>query len=205
LAARRVAEIAAFAPRANDSIYKAVQPIAVTQPLLAPSISKSALQAFQAIQAMAPRDPGAISALKSIWKPSDVQAHIFAKQLAVFNDPVGEAIGLLTGDRPDIVTVQALQKIAPQVYSEYRASLLDRLSQPGVLEKASPTDQIFLSAALGFPIHSRMSAGQISTGQQIFVDRNKPLKANPRIGPGGGLPSPGKDSGATSAQRSTER
>lgn len=205
LAARRVAEIAMFAPVAKDAIYKAVQPIAVTQPMLAPSIHKSALAAFQALQAMAPRDPGAISALKSLWKPNDVQANTFAKQLAVFRDPVGEAIALLTGDRPDLVKLDALKKMAPAVYQEWRAVLLQRISQPEVLEKIKPEDQIFLSLALDFPVHSRMSPGQISTGQQIFVDRAQPLKANPRIGPGGGLPNPKDNQNDTQATKSTQR
>jgi hypothetical protein len=207
LAARRVAEIAHFAPTAKDAIYKAVQPIAITQPMLAPSIHKSALAAFQALQTMAPRDPGSISALMSTWKPSDLQAQTFAKQLAVFRDPVGEAINALKGDRPDLVKIDALKKMAPAIYQDWRLAMIQRISQPEVLSSLKPNDQLFLSVALDFPVHSRMAPGQIATGQQIFVDRSQPLKANPRIGPGGGLPNPSDNNnrGDTQAARSTER
>jgi hypothetical protein len=103
-----------------------------------------------------------------------------------------------------LVKLDALKKMAPAVYQEFRSTLIEQISKPGVLENTKPKDQIFLSVALGFPVHSRMSPGQISTGQQIFVDRNQPPKANPRIGQGGGLPNP-SDKNSTQAARSTER
>lgn len=204
LAANRLREIGEFAPTAKDTIYRAVEPLSVSQPALAPSIHAAALQSFNALRALSPRDPGAINALKSIWRPSELQAALLGKQLAVFHDPVGEAEAMLKSGQFDATKVKALKDMAPAIWQDLRTAVLERITRPEVASKLDYNTQIGLSNMLDLAIHSSMQAGFIATSQQIFVDRNKPLAASPRIGQDGGLPNP-KDNIATGPQKSTER
>jgi hypothetical protein len=205
LAKRRVKEIYGFLPTAGDAIYKAVEPLSATQPMLAPMIHKSALQAIQALGAMAPKDPGAMSKLQSLWQPSALQAEILNKQLAVFHDPIGQAVDMLRSGKLDITKINALKQISPPLFDELRMSMMGRLSQPQILNNLSYKDQIFISVALGIPLHSNASPASIATSQQIFLDRNKAPAANPRMAQGGGLPNPKDNNYATDSDKTTAR
>ncbi len=207
LAKRRVEDVAKFAPVAGDTIFRAVEPLSLSQPNLAPAMHASALNAFRALQAMAPRDSGVISGLKSLWKPSDVHAMIFAKQLAVFHDPVGEAENMLRTGQFDPIKVKALRDMAPAIWQDVRVALLERITQPGVVEKMTYNDQVGLSTMLDIAIHSSMRPENIATSQQMFVDRNQPLTANPRMGQAGPgtMPNASDNVNSTQSQKSTER
>ncbi len=203
LALRRIKEINEFGPTAKDTIFRAAEPLAISQPKLAPAMHASALQAFQALQNMVPKDPGVISKLQTIWRPSDVHAMILAKQLQVFHDPVGTAEFMLRTGRFDPIQVESLREIAPNTWQDLRVSLLERITDPKVRDKLSYQDQIGLSAMLDLPIHSSMAPEYIATSQQLFLDRSQPLTANPRIGQGGGAPNPADNT--TAAQKSEMR
>lgn len=201
LALNRIKEINEFAPTARNSLFKVVEPLSTVQPELAKGIHASGLEAFQALYELTPKDPGAISKLKGIWKPSDVAALTLSKQLAVFHAPLKEAVEMLNTSNFDPIKCEALRKFAPAVWQEMRVGVLDRVSQPGVMDKMTYQDQIGLSVMLDLPIHSSMEPGYIATSQQLFVDRNQPLTANPRIGQNGGAPNPADNANATSAQK----
>jgi len=205
LAMNRLKEIRDFAPTAADSIYRAVEPLAATQPSLAPALHSSALTAFQALQELMPKDPGVLSNLKSIWKPSELYANIMSKHLAVFHDPVGEATMMLNSGNFDPVKIEALKEIAPNTWLNLRVELLQRISQPGVLDKTSYRDQIGLSAMLDLPIHSSMAPEYIAVSQQMFMDRSEPLKAMPRQSATGGMPDVSNNPNMTSTQRNNAR
>jgi hypothetical protein len=204
LAQNRAAEFAQMAPRVRDVMYQAVEPLGLTQPNLAPAIHTAAMAAFQYMQAKAPKDPGAVSGLKSIWKPSAIDAVLFSKRYAVFQNPIGEAKGMLTTGEFDPIKVEALQEIAPNTWQDMRMALLKRVTEPAVNAKLTYQDQIGLSAMLGINLHTSMSPGFIASSQQLFVKANQITPTPTRApGPSGGNPS--TDSGATAAQRSTER
>jgi hypothetical protein len=205
LALNRVKEINEFAPTASDSIYRALEPLSATQPHLTPAMHASALTAFQALQELAPKDPGVLSGLKSIWKPSELYATVLSKQLAVFHDPVGEASMMLQTGGFDPIKIEAMKEMAPNTWANLRVELLQRISQPGVLDRVSYRDQIGLSTMLDLPIHSSMAPEYIATSQQMFLERSQPLKASPRQSQGGGLPDISKNPNTTSSQRSDAR
>jgi len=201
LAMNRIKEINEFAPTASNSLFKVVEPLGTVQPELAKGIHASGLEAFKALYEMTPKDPGAISKLKGIWKPSDVAALTLSKQLAVFHAPLAEAVDMMKTNNFDPIKCEALRKFAPAVWQEMRVGMLEKISQPGVMDKMTYGDQIGLSVMLDLPIHSSMEPGYIATSQQLFVDRNQPLAANPRIGQNGGAPNPADNANATSAQK----
>lgn len=204
LARRRVDEIAAFAPRASDVLYSAVAPIAGTQPELAPAVHAAGVRAFQALMEMAPRDPGVVSGLRSIWKPSHLEAAKFAKQYAVFHDPVSEAVGMLKSGAIDPVKVEALRAFAPAVYADLRAQLLVRVANAKIMDSATYRDQISMSALLDLPTHTALRPDFIATSQQVFLDRAAPLEPKPggRASPPGGSQAA---MNATAAQRTEQR
>lgn len=201
LAANRAAEIAAAAPTIKDKLYKAVEPLSTFQPILAPTLHKTALQAFQALQIMAPKDTGALNAMQSLWKPSQVQAAILEKQLAVFHDPIGQAKEMLDSGAFDATKIMALQQFAPATWQQMRVGMMQRLSEPGVAASLTYNQQIGISTLLDLPIHTSMDPAYIATSQQMYMDRSAPLKAKPRAGQGGGLPNPKDNVYATDAQR----
>ena len=201
LAANRIKEINNFAPAAADSIFKAVEPLSVTQPDLAKTMHQSALASFQALQSMLPKDPGAISKLQSLWKPTDVHAMVLAKQLDVFNNPAAEATNMINAGVFDPVKVDALKQFAPALWQDVRVAMLQRITQPPVAAKLSYHDQIGLSTMLDLPIHTSMTPEFIATSQQMFLDRKQPLKANPTMGQNGGAPNPRDNVNATQAQK----
>lgn len=207
LAFNRLKEIYELAPTVKNTLFRAVEPLAVTQPKLAPALHSAGVQAFQALLNMVPKNPGVLSALKPIWKPSDVQAIVLDKMLAVYHDPAGAAEYMLQTGRFDPIQVQTLKEVAPNTWQELRVGLLTRITDPAVHSKLSYNEQIGLSIMLDIPLHTSMAPEYIATSQQIFVDRMQAKPANPRMGQNGGLPNPADNVayGATSAQKSTER
>lgn len=205
LAANRMKEIHDFGPTAADSIYRALEPLSVTQPGLTPALHSAALRSFSALQQLAPKDPGVLSNLKTIWCPSDIHAIVLGKQLEVFHDPVAQADFMLRTGNFDPIKIGALRELAPQTWQQLRLGLLERITQPGVLDKTSYHDQIGLSTMLDIPIHSSMAPEYIATSQQMFLDRAQPLNANPRMGQGGGMPNPSDNVNATESDKTTAR
>lgn len=207
LAQRRAREVGDLGPVIRDYLYKQIEPLAAVQPKLAPALHQAGVASFEALQAMLPKDPGVISKLQSIWKPSDVQAVVMAKQLEVFHDPVGVATDMLRTGQFDPVKISAMKDLSPQIWQTMRVELLKRVTSPEVRDKMSYQDQIGLSAMLDIPIHSSMQPSYIATSQAMFTQRSQPLSANPRMGQGGEgtLPQPQDNANSTQSQRSTAR
>ena len=206
LAKNRAFEIAAAAPNIKDTLYKSLEPLSISQPQLTPALHKAALVAFQALYGMTPKDTGVLSGLKSIWKPSQLQAAVLSKQLSVFHDPIGEAVSMLKTGEFDPIKVMTLKEVAPSSWQELRLGVLTRITDPKINAKLTYREQVGLSTLLDLPVHSSVQPQQIAATQQLFVNRSKPLTATPRMGPAGGMPTPpSNNSNATSAQRSTER
>lgn len=203
LALNRIKELYNLAPTAPDTIYRALQPLSTSQPRLAQTMHAAALGAFQQLLSDAPKGTPVISKLQNIWKPSDVQAAVFAKQLAVFNAPVDEAIKMVENNDFDLIKAQALKKYSPEIWQNLRVQMLQRLTQPGVMDNMTYNDQIHLSVMLDLPIHSSMQPGNIASSQQIFLERRNlnSTPASPRMGQSGGMPNPSDNANATPAQR----
>lgn len=207
LAARRAKEVVDLGPTIKDYLYRQLQPLNAAQPELAPAIHQAALGSFAALQAMIPRDPGAVDKLKPLWKPSDVHAAVMAKQLEVFHDPVGVAEQMLSSGEFDPIKTKSLRELAPNLWADMRVNLLQRITDPAVRDKLSYQEQIGLSTMLDVPLHSSMDPRYIAMSQQMFMDRNQPFKANPRMGQGGPgtMPDPQDNINATTSQRVTAR
>lgn len=208
LALRRIQEISQAGTHVNDTLYRAIEPIKATQPELGPQLHKAALSAFQALQAMAPKDPGAISRLKTLYKPDPAQADVLSRQLEVFHDPVAAAQDMLKSGRFDPVKVEALQQFAPEIYQQLRTGLMETVTKPGVMDKMSYQDQVVISALLDIPTHSSMAPQFIASQQQLFLQRNQP-NPTPRVSMPGGSnggrpPGPAQSKDSTASQRITE-
>ena len=207
LAKRRAQEVSDLGPTIKNYLYQQLQTMNTAQPELAPAIHQAGLTSFAALQAMMPRDPGARDKLQSLWKPSDVAAVIMSKQLEVFHDPVGVAEQMLSAGQFDPIKTKALRELAPNIWQDMRLNLLRRVTSPEVQSKLSYQEQIGLSAMLDIPLHSSMDPKYIVMSQQMFQDRNEPLKANPRMGQAGPgtLPNPQDNVNSTAADRVTAR
>lgn len=206
LAYNRIDEFARASTHVKETLYRAVEPIAVEQPELGPALHQAGLSAFAAFRSMIPADPGVVSGLKSIWKPSSLQAAVMSRQMAVFQDPVGVAEEMLFTGTFDPIRVKAMKEIAPQVYEHLRNEMLVRVQEPGFLDGMNYKDQWALGALLDIPIHSSMRPEFIAASQALHMTRNQPLPtpAMPGGSDVGGRP-PADTPGATAAQITTHR
>lgn len=205
LAYNRISEVASAAPHVKDTLYRGLEPILQEQPELGPAMHQAGVASFEALRSIMPTDPGVVSGLKSIWKPSRLQASVMSQQLEVWQDPVGAAESILSTGVHDPIRVKALKEFAPAVFQHLRVEMLGRITQPGFLDGMNYRDQVALGTMLEIPIHSSMRPEFIAASQQLHVSRNEPLPS-PAI-PGstnGGRPA-ADTPGATAAQISTSR
>lgn len=203
LAMDRIKEFTAAASGIKDTLYRAIEPIAVEQPELGPALHNAGVVAFNAVRGMLPADPGVVSGLKSIWKPSRLQAAVMSKQISVFHDPVGAAEEMLATGIFDPIKVKALKEIAPATYQYMRGEIIMKLQEPGFLDNMQYRDQVALGTLVDIPIHSSMKPEYIAASQALHYTRNQPLPS-PSI-PGvdtGGRPS---ETTQTQAQVTTGR
>jgi hypothetical protein len=205
LAMNRINEFARASTHVKETMYRAIEPITIEQPELGPALHASAVASFQALRSMLPADPGVVSGLKSIWKPSALQAAVMSRQIAVFQDPVGSAEEMLYTGIFDPIKVKAMKEIAPAVFQHMRMEMFQRIQEPGFLDKMNYKEQWALGSLLDIPIHSSMKPEYIAASQALHYTRNQPLPS-PAI-PGstnGGRPA-ADTPGATAAQISTAR
>lgn len=205
LAYSRLQEMARLSTHVKDTAFRAIEPIAMEQPQLAPALHKYMVDSFQALRGMMPADPGVVSGLKSIWRPSALQAAVMSKQISVWQDPVSSAEEMLATNIFDPIKVKAMKEIAPATYNFMRGELISRLDEPGFMDSMTYRDQVALGTLLDIPINSSMKPEYIAASQQLHTQRNQPLPS-PAI-PGstsGGRPA-SDTPGATAAQISTSR
>jgi hypothetical protein len=203
---RRAKEITEAAPTVRDTLYRAVEPLAIEHPELAASMHAHGIQRFQFMLGKLPKDPGmAFSNLKSIWKPDPVAMEKFARYYEVFHDPVAVMTRALETGKITMEAADGLKNMNPEMFAYLRAQMLYRVSDPEVISKMKYADQVHLGMLLDIPMHSTMDPRFIAAQQQMFTERNQPLEMNPRIQPGGGAGRPsGPGPSATAAQRATE-
>lgn len=201
---RRAEEIRSAAPMVKDTLYNAVTPFSVDHPDFASALHSTAAKLFDMMSAHVPRDPGnSVVAMKSTWQPDAVETAKFAKTWEVFLKPTAVMERMLSTGKIDPVSAAALKEFYPQLHAEVASRMLQRIQEPGVLEKMSYGDQIAMGRLLGVTIHSSHTPQFISATMSMFQQRNEPLKVRgPSISnnPSGGRPSPG----TSAAQRITD-
>ena len=203
----RADEIRSAAPTVRDALYKSISPMGVEHPELASGLHELASKQFAYILDKLPQDPGgAYSALKSLWNPDPQQVQKFEKYYAVFHDPVAEIQQALQSGKVAPETIEGLRDMYPQLYSEFKADLLMRISNPKVWQSMSYSEQVNIGVMLGMPVHSTLRPQFIAAQQAMFRARNDPHGIKPQAGvrTGGGRPPGSVSPGATSAQRITE-
>jgi hypothetical protein len=201
----RANEIREAAGGVRDVLYKNVSGVAVEHPEFAAALHAHAVKRYQFILDKLPKDPGqAFSRMKSLWSPDNVQTEKFARYYRVFQDPVGVVREVLSTGRVLPEYAEALREMDPALFTQLRVSMLERLSDPKVLDKLSYNEQVGLGTLLSLPIHSTMTPQFIAQQQQMYAQRNEPLPmpAQPGV-EGGGRPA-GDNPRSTSSQRITE-
>ena len=202
----RMKEIREAAPTINDTLFRAVQPlISQGHQALAVQMHKAAVAQFSALATRMPRDPGtAISRMKSLWAPDGIMTEKFARAYEVFQNPVGVATRWL--QNPKSITPEGarmMQEHIPELWQMVRVEMLDRLSEPGMMDKMSYSEQVGLGQMLGIRFHSSQDPQFIQAQQAMFQKRNEPLPARPSAANNSNNPS-GTSRDMTPAQRITE-
>lgn len=202
---RRKAEIANATSHVNDTLFKAISPIATEQPEVARGMHASAVNAFKALYGLMPKDPGtAQSGFKSLRTPDPVAIERFARAYDVFHD----ALGVFSGQRtPSADHVQALQSMYPALATELRLNTIGAY-QPGESVDAISRQSI----ALGVPAHSIFRPQWIAAQQAMFAKRAVSFEGQGKgqsggqVGNrGGGGAGSGASGQPTAAQKVTEQ
>lgn len=203
---RRAQEITQAAPAVRDTLYRAVQPLGISNPALAAQMHAHAVERFQFLLSKMPKDPGlAYSNLRSLWKPDNIAVEKFSRYYEVFQNPVAVAVRAIETGRITLEAAEGLKNMNPEIFNYLRSAMLSRIADPEVSSKMTYSDQVHMGMLLDLPLHSTMDPRFIAPQQQMYTERNQPLEMNPRITPGGGGGRPaGPGPSATSAQRTTE-
>jgi hypothetical protein len=135
-----------------------------------------------------------------------LQAEVLSRRLQVFHDPVGQAEEMLSTGDFDPIKIKTLKAVAPAVYQELRMGVIDRIAEPGIMDKMSYNDQIGVGTMLDIPIHSSMRPEHIAASQMLFQVRKEPMPMPVKSSEGssGGRPA-GNNENATQSQRITDR
>jgi hypothetical protein len=201
----RMEEMRTAAPTIKDTLFRAVEPIAGEHPEFAAAIHKAAADQFIALFQHMPRDPGkAFANMKSLWTPDGIMMESFARTYEVFHNPVGVAARYL--EHPNSITIEgsrALQQFNPQLFTQLRVEMIQKLGEPGVLENMSYSEQVGLGQLLDLRIHSTQDPEFIQAQLMMFQNRKEPLPARPSAGNNSNNPS-GTSQGMTASQRITE-
>jgi hypothetical protein len=194
LTAKRAKEIREAAPNLNDTLYRAVTPLTVSHPEFAAGLHETAIKQFQFILDKLPQDPGnANNRLASMWRPSALEAEKFSRYYQAFQDPMAVMRDALESMKITSEGVEGLREMWPALYTHLRTEMMERLSDPRVMDKIPYNVQVRMGTLLGLPIHSSMSPQFISSQQQMYQERNQPLKGmgippQPGAQGGGGRP-----------------
>lgn len=206
----RAKEIRDAAPVVRDILYKHIAPLGTEHPELASAMHELAASQFAYILDKLPKDPGgAFNAFKTLWKPDEVACLKFERCYEVFQDPVGAIHRAMVSGKVTPELAEGLREMNPGLYSEFRAQMLQRISDPQVWSKITYPEQVNIGVLLGLPVHSTMRPHFISAQMQMYTERSQKLGINPQTGsgngPSGGRPSgPATSPGATASQKVTE-
>lgn len=198
----RAEEIRNAAPGVKDTLYKSLQPLDNFHPDLAVGLHDLSVNQFKFLLDKLPQDPGnAYSALKTLWNPDPVATEKFSRYYEVFHDPTEVITRALQTHQITPEAAEGLREMWPELYSEFRGRMLERIAHPEVSDKLSYNEQVHLGMMLSLPLHSTMTPQFIASQQQMFTERNQklPVQAQPGAGgTNGGRPS---GAGATQAQK----
>lgn len=202
----RMQEIREAAPTINDTLYRAVEPIAGSHTELAAQMNRAAVAQFQALASRMPRDHGmAFNRMKSLWSPDAIATEGFARAYEVFHNPVGTAVRWL--QNPRSITpegARAMKDFNPELWATLRVEMVSRLSQPGAMDKMTYSEQVGLGQLLDLRIHSTQDPRFIKAQQLMFQNRKEPLPARPTASGNNSNNPSGTSSGMTASQRITE-
>ncbi len=203
LMAARAREIREAGPTINDTMYRAIEPLAQEHPELAVAMNKAAVTQFDALASRLPRDPGtAFARMRSLWKPDAVMMEQFARSYEVFQNPVGTATKWLANPRSITAEgARAMKEMNPELWTHLRVEMISRLSEPGMLDRLNYSEQVALGQLLDITIHSTQSPHFIKAQQQMFAERNEPL---PMRGQNNSNNPSGVSRSQTPAQRTTD-
>jgi hypothetical protein len=209
LVKERLEEVQRTAPIIADRAYKAVAPISGEHPDFAKAVHDHVVSRYAALVEQSPKDPGqSIIRGKSTWAPDFISTEKFSRWYEVFHDPVGVAKRMLDTGEIHPESAMALKAMSPETFGELRIGMLERLSEPGQMEKLSYREQISLGGLLDVPLNSASTPRFISAQQAMFTKRNQPQPVNSArsasTNPSGSGMNGGRPSGASAAQMITE-
>jgi hypothetical protein len=165
LAKERITEISEAAPSARNILYSAVEPMIGQHPELASKLHEFAVNSFNMLIEMIPKDPGvAFSGMKSLWSPNPLQVYETAKILEAYHYPVAVAERAASGDI-DAVSVKALQVFAPEVFNFLRGEVLANAD----FSKMNIHQQGQYSNLLDIPLHSLFTGPGILAAQEQWM------------------------------------
>lgn len=209
LAMERMKEINEAAPSIRDTLYKQLQPINMYYPEYAAAMHEQAVNAFTYLYNNTPRLEGnAFNRLQPLGKPDAVAVAKFGRIYEIFHNPVKTMTDFLAGKRVSPEAAEAFSNMWPAVWGTMRTALIQRFSDPEVLNKMAYDDQVQMSVLTGIRMHSTLRPEFIASQQQMYQERNQPLSMPPQPGaPGnsGGASGGGDSPYATQAQKSTNR
>jgi hypothetical protein len=201
----RSEEIRRAAPAIRDSSYKVVEPIVGQHPEFSAALHEAAVRQFDALSARLPRDPGtAVSRMRSAWQPDAMSVEKFSRYYEVFQNPIAVAVRAVSSGQITAEAARALREVSPEIFQQVRVGMLERLAEPGNLDKLNYHEQISLGQMLSITIHSTQEPRFIAAQQQMFKERNEPLTTRPPGGSASTNPSGGRPPGASAAQAITE-
>ena len=205
----RLQELHDAAPTVPDTLYKGIQPLSPFHPELAQAMHAASLAQFKALWDKAPKDPGnAFNALKSLYKPGEMDTEKFSRIYEVFHDPVGVMTRALETNSITPEAAEALREFWPESWQHFRVEMLDKVGQKDVWQTLGYHNQINIGLMLGVPVHSTMTPQFISSQMQMFTQRNQKPPMKPQLGAEGGSGAaggrPGENREATQAQKITE-
>lgn len=205
----RANEIRQAAGSVKDTLYKSVSPLADYHPEFAAALHDLGVKQFQFLFDKLPRDPGlAFDRLKSLYKADPVTMEKFARYYEVFQDPAGVMRRTLMTGSITPEAAEGLREMQPAMFAQLRVTMLERLSNPKIMNALSYNEQVGLGNLLQIPIHSTMTPQFVAAQQQMFQARQQlsPIAPQPgATGSAGGRPSgPANNPEATSSQKITE-
>lgn len=206
LMTQRAAEIREAAGSVRDTMYRSLSPLADHHPDLAASMHELGVKQFMFLMDKLPRDPGlAFNRLRSLWSPDPAQTEKFSRYYEVFQNPVAVVQSIMKTGVVKPEWAEGLREMHPALFAELRVNMLERLSDPAILNKLTYNQQVSLGTLLQIPLHSTMTPQFVASQQQMYQERQKliPMPPQPGADQGGGRP-PGASKSASSAQKITE-
>jgi hypothetical protein len=156
-------------PRARRQIAERLEPIQVTNPLLADHMESIAVRRLEYLASKIPKRPS-IMALQpgpDPWRPSDMQLASFARTVAAVEDP-GSVFERAVDGSVTPEDAEALRMAWPEIFEEARTETMMRLAD---LQKSLPYERrLSLSILYGVPLDPSLDPRVLTILQGHFAD-----------------------------------